>query len=520
VFLLVAEAEGIRLTGESRRGGLPVRRPKTRAGARLRLTGGGEGAYCRGNKALRAARGARSGTMAEITIDKLPRKLRETFEKANLAVERGSPEYAFGMYKQILAVEPRFLAARKNLRVAQLKVAMAKKPTQMTHQMSSLKGMFTLMGGQGKLNKDPKGALAAAEKLMELDPLNFQFLKFYSDAAQAAEMTEAAVQTLELARPYFAKNVDFLRMLASLYLETKNPAGAKDCYGAVVKLRPTDQQAIKDLKDAAALDTMKVGNWEDTKSDYRAKLKDQKLAKQLEQQNRSVQGETDVADLIKARLADVQREPQNMNFRRALADLYLRGGQFDEALKALDDAEKAAGRADPQIEKMKSSIKVKRYDAAIAAEKDPAKAEAIKQERAAFIFDDAVEMARRYPNDLQCRYDLGVQYFGRERYMDAIEEFQLAQRNPQRRIQALYHLALCFSRMGQADIAFEQLKKAESELTLMDENKKAITYELGLLSEQMGRKDEAAAYYKAIYAVDIKYRDVAQKIASVYQKQA
>lgn len=459
---------------------------------------------------------ARSEVMAEVTIEKLPRKLRDTFEKANLAVERGNPEYAIGMYRQVLEMEPKFQAARKNLRIAQIRVAMGKKPTGMTHQLSSLKGMFTLMGGQGKLSKDPKGAFAAGEKLLGLDPLNFQFLKFYADAAMAAGMPEAAVQALELTRPYYAKNVDFLRTLAQLYLDTNNPGGAKDCYGAVVQLRPGDQVAIKNLKDAAALDTMKAGNWEE-KGDFRKKLKDQKLAAQLEQQHRSVQGEMDVSDLIQARLQDIQREPQNMNFRRALADLYLRAERFTDALGALDDAEKAAGRSDPQLEKMKTAIRVKQYDAEIAAA-GAGGAEGLKEERAAFIFENAVEMAKRYPNDLQFRYELGVQYFERGLHTEAIEEFQLSQRNPQRRIRSLYYLALCFAKKGQADIAFEQLQKAASELTLMDEDKKAVVYEMGQLAGQMGRKEEAVGYYKEIYAVDITYRDVAAKIEAAYKR--
>ena len=198
--------------------------------------------------------------MDQVTLDQVPRKTRELFEKAMAALERGNAGYALDMLKQVIAMEPRFLQARKNLRVAQIKAMMASKPTAMTHQMSSLKGAFTLMGAQGKLKKDPKAALESAEKLLALDPLNLSFLKFFAQAAEANEAPEIAVQTLELARPYYAKDVEFLRLLARLYLDANQPAGAKDCYAAVAELRPTDQLAIKNLKDAAALDTMKVGN--------------------------------------------------------------------------------------------------------------------------------------------------------------------------------------------------------------------------------------------------------------------
>ena len=127
-------------------------------------------------------------------------------------------------------------------------------------------------------------------------------------------------------------------------------------------------------------------------------------------------------------------------------------------------------------------------------------------------------MVKRYPNDLQFRYELGYQYYLRKQYNEAIEEFQLAQRNPQRRTRALYYLALCFREKGQPDIAFEQLQKAAAELTLMDETKKDVVYEMGLLADQMGRKDEAIGYFKEIYSVDIKYRDISQRIEAAYKK--
>ena len=265
---------------------------------------------------------------------------------------------------------------------------------------------------------------------------------------------------------------------------------------------------------------MKSGGWEQ-KGSFREKLKDKKEAILLEQQAKSVKGDSDVDTLITERLRDIQREPQNMNFRRALADLYVRAERFDDALQALDDATKAAGRSDPQIERTTSLIKTKKFDAAIAAAKaagDEAAAAAREQEKATFLYDDAVLMVKRYPNDLQFRYELGYQFFLRGQLNEAIEEFQLSQRNPQRRTLSLYHIALCFTQKGQLDIAFEQLQKAASELTLMDEIKKDVVYQMGLLADQMGRKDEAVAHFKEIYSVDIKYRDIAQRIEASYKK--
>jgi len=66
-------------------------------------------------------------------------------------------------------------------------------------------------------------------------------------------------------------------------------------------------------------------------------------------------------------------------------------------------------------------------------------------------------------------------------------------------------------------IAAEQLEKAASELHSMDETKKDILYELGLLNEAMGRTEKAHDFFKQIYAVDIGYKEVAQKIEKTYK---
>ena len=97
--------------------------------------------------------------------------------------------------------------------------------------------------------------------------------------------------------------------------------------------------------------------------------------------------------------------------------------------------------------------------------------------------------------------------FNNDYVKEAIEQFQLAQRNPMRRVRALYHLGLCFKLNGQFDMSMDQFKLAAENLNQMDDTKKDIYYEMGEVLESMGDKDGAAGYYKQIYQVDINYKD-------------
>ena len=87
---------------------------------------------------------------------------------------------------------------------------------------------------------------------------------------------------------------------------------------------------------------------------------------------------------------------------------------------------------------------------------------------------------------------------------------------PKSRIKSLFYLALAFKQKTQYDLAIEQLTTALSEVSVMDEIRKDICYELGTIYELMGKQEEAVGYYKQIYQVDIGYRDVAQKIEQAY----
>jgi len=178
-------------------------------------------------------------------------------------------------------------------------------------------------------------------------------------------------------------------------------------------------------------------------------------------------------------------------------------------------------RTNEILQKDVSAITIQRFDAAIEQARvagQTADAEAQEKARADYIFENAKELVKRYPNDLQFHYELGVLFYERGMTMDAVESFQLAQRSPQRRTRALYYLGLCFKQKGQYDIALEQMEKAASELTLMDDVKKDIVYEMGLLQELMGQADKAVERFKEIYGVDIRYKDVAQRIEKAYKR--
>ena len=146
-----------------------------------------------------------------------------------------------------------------------------------------------------------------------------------------------------------------------------------------------------------------------------------------------------------------------------------------------------------------------------------AAAESKQKDRDLFLFSDLQDRVARYPNDLQFKYDFGVLLFQRNQINEAIQQFQASQRNAQRRVQSLYYIGLCFKAKQQYDMAIDQLQRADAELPVMDDTKKSIVYELGLLHELTGKRPEALEFFKQIYQQDIGYRDVAAKVEQGYK---
>lgn len=451
------------------------------------------------------------------TLQEAGSRIRETYKRVQEALQKNNVEYAEDLMLSILALEPELDEVRKELREIQVNEAKKKKQNA---SMSSLKGMGKTMAVKKAIKKDPAKALEAAEELLKLDVMNPTFLELYAEAAKAAEVPSAGSLTLSEVLKVDRKNDKLMEMLGHLYLAQGDARRARETFERLGELRPSDQRVIKWIKDTSAMDTMARDNWE-AEGDFRGKLKDEGASAELEQGSRSQHSVSDLDRMIANQRKKLEMEPENMNLYRPLADSLVKAEQFDEALAVLTQADEKSNHADPLIQRAISNVTVQIYDHNIKVlreQGDEEAAAAQEAEKDAFLLEDAEDKVKRYPNDLGFKFDYGQLLFKRGELDAAIGQFQQAQRNPQRRIDALYLMGCCFKAKKQYDIASAQLEKAAEELPSMDEKKIGILYELGEVLEAQGKMDKALEYFKKIYSVDIGYRDVAKKIEAGYKR--
>jgi tetratricopeptide (TPR) repeat protein len=422
---------------------------------------------------------------------------------------------------QTLALEPNFLQGRKFLRAAQVK--RVESAGSIRKMMSAARAAPILGKAKMAIGKNPLEAMTLAEQALTEDPRSGQAMLILAEAAETAQLHETAAQTLEIYTKGNPRDTKALHWLARAYTGMVKHDLARDVYERLLSMNPNDFEAQQGIKDATAHGAMAEGKWQEAES-YRDVMKDKDEAIALEQQSRVVRAEDMVQNLINEALAKAQQEPDNPIHQRELGKLYGQKGDYETALQYLEKLFASEAGADPTLEKEINDIKANRIKTKIAERKaalaaNPGAAERIQAEIAVLdlelstlLMRDAEHLVEKYPNDLMYRFDLGALYMKTGNIQGAIEQFQRAVGQPQRRVASLNYLGQCFQLEGLHDLAIDQYTKATEELPIMDGLKKDITYNLGSAYEAIGDVEKAIAEYKKIAAIDFTYRDVRQKI--------
>ncbi len=460
--------------------------------------------------------------MAGEKTDQTAQQAQNFYNKGQVAFERGNLDIAIDLLMQCVTKAPGFSRARKVLRAAQIAKFRRGKKSGLAAYLQEAGAMLMRMkiAGLLKANK-AESALLECERLLTINPLHSHNVELAVEAADAAGHPEAALFTIEAAYEHNPDDMSLLRRVADYYMKVGDYTKARDAYLKLNAFLPSDQTIFKQLKDAEARVTMAAG-WEDAagkQEGYRDLIANKEQAKQLDIKAKAVVAGSDADALIDEAKARIEKEPNNLNFYRALARLYTQNKRFEDAIATLESAS-AINASDPELDRALSAAKIASFESRIEALKaggDAAGASEVEVEMNQFVFDDLAARVQRYPNDLRLRFELGLQYFKYEYFDDAIGQLQIAQRSPKERVEALYYLAQCFVKKGQRDMAVMQLETANDLLPIMDDLKKKVIFALGDLAERAGDIEKAFSFYKDVYGADIGFEDIGARMERIYK---
>ncbi|HEY3103572.1 MAG TPA: tetratricopeptide repeat protein [Pyrinomonadaceae bacterium] len=120
--------------------------------------------------------------------------------------------------------------------------------------------------------------------------------------------------------------------------------------------------------------------------------------------------------------------------------------------------------------------------------------------------------------DYETHYNLGLAYKEMDLFEDALEEFQIAVSltapgdGTPRYLQCCNLLGHCFMQTGVPEVAVKWFTKGLNAPHISDEERMALTYEVGAAYEQAGDLERALESFTEVYGVNVSYRNVSERL--------
>jgi tetratricopeptide (TPR) repeat protein len=117
--------------------------------------------------------------------------------------------------------------------------------------------------------------------------------------------------------------------------------------------------------------------------------------------------------------------------------------------------------------------------------------------------------------DFQSHYDLGVAFKEMGLLDEAISEFQRALRAPEGKLRTTEALGVCFYEKGALGVAESILRRGLELPAVGDQERLGVLYWLARALEGQSRRAEARDYYGRVFAVDIRFMDVGERVRAM-----
>jgi len=460
--------------------------------------------------------------MPEITDKELPQNVRAYWLKALSAIEVKNHAYAVTLLQAVIKDNPGFLQGRELLRKCEGILTGGPKKKQKIFGMESGGPGMKL---QSAVKKDPAGAVALIEKELEKDPFNDGLNDLLHECFLKMELFDSAAFALETLRKSHPDNTKNMHKLAIFYLERQRADLAGDVYNDILKATPTDSIAVKGSKDCAAKHSMQRQKW-DENSSVRDLMKDQTEFQDLETASRAGMTKDQMIEKRDRLINRYNEDPNNLGNAKELANVFEQMEDWENAMTFYDwaftlsngdAALKSKGRQmsdkhiATQMATLQAGVDADPYNAELRAQLDQ-----VLHARSLEMVANAKQRVDENPTDPQLRFELGTALFNAGDHSAAIPHLQQAKTNPHIRTKVLLLLGRTFKAKSMFDLALKQLSDALADLHGMDNTKKEVLYDKGLIHDEMGDSASALDCFKQIYEVDYGYRDVATRVESSY----
>ncbi|MBE6405102.1 MAG: hypothetical protein E7040_03685 [Lentisphaerae bacterium] len=454
------------------------------------------------------------------TVAEVSPGARNVYQKAASVFAKNSVEYAIELLKSVVQKEPGFIDARNMLREAERRYSASL--GKFARFVAGMKQMPLVTKGRSVLKKNPELALSYAEEALSYNFLSRGPLNLLIDAGKACEAPFIQMEGLEGIVELDDKNEANMKTLAEVYEANGEGAKVLRIRQMIAAKHPDSLEAQANLRAAAALASMEQNKANARGNDKGGMYKKTDATADLLRDDRIVRSEEDIRKMIEYYEGLIASGDTSIDNRRKLAEFYQRVAEYQKTIDTYNWIVERLGTLDPNIDKAIEfcTIQIKRQEITKLQEAGAAQdqVDAIEAEINAYRLERAEYRIKTYPNDTLMRYEAAVVYWDLGNVEKALEQFQLAQRNPHKRLAAIAYLGRCFAAKEQFDMAIEQFEKAVKEMPAMDDLKMETVYHLGITYDTIGESEKALNCFKDIYAVNVGYEDVGKRIDDYYAR--
>jgi tetratricopeptide (TPR) repeat protein len=218
-------------------------------------------------------------------------------------------------------------------------------------------------------------------------------------------------------------------------------------------------------------------------------------------------------------ISSAKVRPESFEEKLIEADFYAQQGLKDEAIKLYEKLLSIS----PDNEELIRRLKALR----LSEEEEVSKVKVVHSEEeipASTTESDLMDVFHKFKKDVdeklgekdyETHYNLGIAYKEMGLLDDAVKEFQIAAKDPERTVQSSSMLALCYMEKKLYPLAIEEFKKVIGAMTPADDDYLGVKFDLAEAYEKNKKYDNALKMYTEIYVRDPKFRDVELKMENV-----
>ena len=134
-------------------------------------------------------------------------------------------------------------------------------------------------------------------------------------------------------------------------------------------------------------------------------------------------------------------------------------------------------------------------------------------------YDEAIKYFKNFlvtnPTDIDTQIIYANCLYKIKKYKEAINVLQKLPEDFELNLKVIQLLGACFAAQKQFDLAISVFKKAPLQKRNLDDDLMELHYNLALIYEESGDENNALKHFKKVYAENVGYRDVAQKIENL-----